>query len=143
MTEVRFHFNVPDRLGYTCRLLRKALRAASKVAVTGAPPLLGELDRQLWVFEPNEFVPHLRLLADQRPTPAHRHTPVWLVDDATAALHLPVLVNLGHEPPRGFESYERLIEVVSHDAGDREAARRRWKHYAARGYAVASHEVAA
>ena len=24
MTEVAFHFNVPDRLAYTCRLVRKA-----------------------------------------------------------------------------------------------------------------------
>ena len=25
MTEVAFHFNAPDKLGYACRLLRKAV----------------------------------------------------------------------------------------------------------------------
>ena len=25
MTEVDFHFNAPDKLGYACRLLRKAV----------------------------------------------------------------------------------------------------------------------
>ena len=30
MTEVQFHFNVPDRLVYACRLLRKALRSGAR-----------------------------------------------------------------------------------------------------------------
>ena len=35
MTEVEFHVNVPDRLQYACRLLRKACRKGVRVAVTG------------------------------------------------------------------------------------------------------------
>jgi DNA polymerase-3 subunit chi len=38
--------------------------------------------------------------------------------------------------PEGFERFERLIEVVSLDEADRLRARDRWKHYAARGYAI-------
>ena len=144
MTEVQFHVKVGDRLGYTCRLLRKALRKGTKVAVTGAPGLLAELDRALWTFDAGEFLPHLRLAAGAAPSAQHRHTPLWLVDDARGAEHLPVLVNLAnldHEPPRGFESFERLFEVVSDDAAELAAGRRRWKHYAGRGYAVAMHEA--
>jgi DNA polymerase-3 subunit chi len=54
-----------------------------------------------------------------------------------------VLVYLGDEPAEGFESYARLIEIVSTDEAEREAARRRWKHYAARGYAIQKHEAGA
>jgi len=143
MTEVLFHVNVADRMGYTCRLLRKALRLGQGVAVTGEADVLAELDRQLWVFEQHEFLPHVRLPAGAAPGAVHHHTRLWLVDDPMAAAHLPVLVNLGLDAPPGFASYERLIEVVSADAEELAAGRRRWKHYQTRGYSVTKHEVAA
>jgi len=37
--------------------------------------------------------------------------------------------------------FERLVEIVSTDDGDRAAARARWKHYASRGYQIEKHEV--
>lgn len=143
MTEVSFHFNVPDTLGYACRLLRKATRQGSRVTVTGDGTTLAGLDRVLWSFDPIEFIPHLLLGGRQAPAERLRATPVCLVEDLGAALHHDVLVNLGAEPPRGFESFARVIEIVSTDADDRHAARQRWKHYASRGYAIVKHEVGA
>jgi DNA polymerase-3 subunit chi len=143
MTEVSFHFNVPDALGYTCRLLRKAMRQGARVTVTGAPPTLGGLDRALWSFDPIEFVPHLLVRRGESVAPRLRATPVCLAEDLSGALHHDVLVNLGSEPPVGFESYARLIEIVTTDDDERAAARTRWKHYASRGYAIDRHEVAA
>lgn len=147
MTEVSFHFNAAEPLGYTCRLLRKAWRSGSRVAVTGPAATLGELDRQLWTFDPHEFLPHARLAAGSAPGPLHRRTPLWLVDDAgDAALAsgaFGVLVNLGAEPVPEADRFARLIEVVSTEPGERDAARRRWKHYAAGGHAVTGHDVGA
>lgn len=141
MTEVSFHFNVPDAMHYACRLLRKATRQGSRVTVTGQGATLTALDRALWVFEPTEFIPHLVLRPGAAPAERLRATPVCLVEDPAQALHHDVLVNLGAEPPRGFESFERVIEIVSTDEADRAAARLRWKHYSARGYAIVRHEV--
>jgi DNA polymerase-3 subunit chi len=144
MTEVQFHFNVPDRLAYACRLLRKALRSgASGVAVSGPSATLSRLDRLLWTFDPQEFLPHVLLRGADAPPPRLRRTPIWLVERAEQGAHHPVLVHLGDEPAVGFESFGRLIEVVSTDAEEREAARRRWKHYAGRGYEIRKHEVGA
>src|SRR5689334_11572705 len=135
MTEVHFHFNVPDRLLYACRLLRKALRTgASGVAVTAPLVTLSRLDRTLWTFDALEFIPHLLLRAGESLAPRLKRTPIWLVERAEQGDHHPVLVHLGEEPAVGFESFNRLIEIVSTDAEEREAARRRWKHYAGRGY---------
>ena len=143
MTEVTFHFNVPDRPGYTCRLLRKATRSGAQVVVTAPAGELAGLDRLLWTFDPIEFLPHV-LQRRGTPVPAHlRTTPVWLTEDPADAVHHQVLVNLGREVPQGFESFERVIEIVSGDEHDRQAARLRWKHYAARGYSIQKHEVAA
>ena len=143
MTEVTFHFNVPDRSGYACRLLRKATRSGAQVVVTAPARDLVGLDRLLWTFDPIEFLPHV-LLRRGAPLAAHlRTTPVWLTEDPAEAMHHQVLVNLGREVPHGFESFERVIEIVPADDEERLAARLRWKHYAARGYAIQKHEVTA
>jgi DNA polymerase-3 subunit chi len=55
--------------------------------------------------------------------------------------HHQVLVNLGGSVPAGFESFERVIEVVTLDDADRQAARGRWKHYADRGYSITRHDL--
>ncbi len=143
MTRVSFHFNVPQRLVYACRLLRKATRQNARVTVTGEARALDELDRALWSFEPTEFIPHVRLHEGETLSERLRETPVCLTVDPARAPHHGVLVNLGLEPPAGFESFERLIEIVSTDEADRTAARARWKHYAARGYEIEKHEVEA
>ena len=142
MTEISFHFNVPDRTAYACRLLRKALRKGAKIVVTGAPPVLADLDRALWSFDPLEFVPHVTLRPGQELAQRLRTTPVWLTADLAQAGHRDVLVNLHDEAPAGFESFARVIEIVSSDEHDRTTARQRWKHYATRGYAIERHEVA-
>ncbi|MEO5696833.1 MAG: DNA polymerase III subunit chi [Burkholderiaceae bacterium] len=143
MTEVHFHFNVPDRTHYTCRLLRKATRLGNKVVVTGPADVLARLDRELWTFDPIEFVPHL-MPRDDQPVPERlRATPVWLLEDASDAPHHEVLVNLGQDQPAGFESFTRVIEIVSAEESDRIAARQRWKHYTQRGYPIDRHQVAA
>ena len=140
MTEVAFHFNIPDKLGYACRLLRKAVAKGSKVVVTGEPGLLRDLDVALWTFAPLEFLPHCR---GEGSAPAVLSaSPVVLAETPAAAPHQQVLVNLGASIPDGFERFERLIEVVTEDEADRRQARQRWKHYAERGYPITRHDRA-
>jgi DNA polymerase-3 subunit chi len=141
VTEITFHFNVPDRAQYACRLLRKATRQRARVAVTGDSSVLSALDRQLWDFDPVEFIPHLHIQAGQHVAERLRATPVWLMDTLGDGEGHDVLVNLGSEPPVGFESYVKLIEIVSTSDDDRAAARSRWRHYAKRGYPIVRHEV--
>ncbi len=143
MTEISFHFNVVNLTGYACRLLRKAMRQGSGVAVTGPEPLLVELDSELWTFAPAEFVPHA-WVADSGSVPASLHdTTVWLAPDPAEAPVHAALVNMGETVPRGFESFGKLIELVSTAEHVRSAARERWKGYARRGYAIVPHEASA
>ncbi len=142
MTEVQFHVNVPDSVHYACRLLRKALRKGVRLAVTGPAATLAELDRALWVFEADEFLPHVSV-HDVTLTAAQQRAPVWLVEDAIHGTAMPVLVNLGAPVTASFEAYPRVIEIVSADDDDRVAGRQRWRDYLARGCAPLKHEVAA
>lgn len=140
MTEVAFHFNVPGKLGYACRLLRKAAASGSKVVVTGEPELLRALDAELWTFSALEFIPHCH--ASSADSQVLEASPVVLSESARGTPHQQVLVNLGARVPEGFERFERLIEVVTQDEGDRQLARTRWKHYADRGYAITRYDLA-
>lgn len=138
MTEIAFHFNASDKLDYACRLLRKAVASGARVVVTAEPPALQQLDVALWTFSALEFVPHCTA---QAAPDVLACSPVVLTRVPSAAQHHRVLVNLSDDVPDGFERFERLIEVVSGDDADRQAARRRWKHYADRGYAIVRHDV--
>lgn len=141
MTEVAFHFNAADKLGYACRLVRKAVGSNAQVVVTGDAALLGQLDVALWTFQPLEFIPHCR--APGAPAAVLQASPVVLTEAPREAPHHDVLVNLGQAVPDGFEAFERLIEVVTSDDADRQQARQRWKHYAARGYNITRHDLGA
>ena len=141
MTEVAFHFNAPDKLGYVCRLLRKAYGTGSRVVVTGEEELLRDLDIALWSFSPLEFLPHCHGAAQGQRVQAR--SPIVLAPSPRSAPHQQVLVNLGGSVPEGFERFERLIEVVTGQTDDRQLARRRWRHYADRGYGIEQHDLGA
>jgi DNA polymerase-3 subunit chi len=139
MTEIAFHFNVPNKLLYGCRLLRKVYSSGASVVVTAEPGLLAELDQLLWSFSATDFVPHGRPGAGES-SPAE--APVLLAESLKACAGYSILVNLGQTVPLEFERFERLIEVVSQGEEDRLAARSRWKHYTDRGYAMKRHDLA-
>ena len=69
-------------------------------------------------------------------------TPVLRTESLAACGHHDVLVNLGQSIPPEFEGFERFIEVVAEDHEDVLAGRKRWKHYATRGYALKKHDRA-
>ena len=49
--------------------------------------------------------------------------------------------SLNKDIAQGFESFDRVIEVVTLEDGDRQSARQRWKHYADRGYNIVRHDL--
>ncbi len=143
MTEVAFHFNVPQYLPYACRLLRKATQAKAQVTVVAHEADLKALDTQLWSFDPGLFLPHCLWDA---PEHVRARSPIVLTTASALAAspHRDVMVHWGAEmPPLGFESYARLIELVSTEEAERVNARVRWKHYAERGYPMTRYDVAA
>ncbi len=139
MTEVAFHFNMPDKTLYMCRLLRKAVAQGAQVAVSGDDSSLLQLDQALWSFSATDFVPHCRGDGDARIKGA---TPVVLTETVQDAGHHDVLLNLHAQVPAGFERFARVIEVVGDDASEREDSRARWKYYQSRGYAIVRHDLA-
>lgn len=138
MTRIDFHSNVPDKLAYACRLVRKARAGDFRVVVLAADrPSLTALDEALWTFSGLDFLPHVTA-----GDPLATGTPVILTDTDQAELpHHQILINLSATTPANFARFERMFEIVSADEADRLAGRERYRYYQQRGYPL-THYVA-
>jgi DNA polymerase-3 subunit chi len=144
MNTVEFHHGMTDKLSYACRLLRKAYKSGAGVLVTGDANTLKALDRQLWVFDEQEFLPHVLAMPGQDMPLRLHDTPVWLAPhgaDTDVPGQRSILVNLGPGMPDQPERFERLFEIVSLEPHDRQLGRQRWKRYEALGLQIQPHEV--
>ncbi len=139
--QVAFHTGVAHPLDYACRLLRKAHRQAVRAWVTAPEATLTELDKALWTFEPQEFVPHVTVRSANL-SGAQKRAPLWL---STAARTLPgapdVVVNLGADAPQASAPWARLIEIVPEEGEWLAAARQRWRQYEQWGWAITHHRA--
>ncbi|SEA05703.1 DNA polymerase III subunit chi [Variovorax sp. YR216] len=135
MTEIDGHYNMPDKVSYACRLLRKAVGAhGARLVVMADQATLDAIDQSLWALQPTEFIAHCRS-GDEAHVVAR--SPVVLAESGTTSLpDRPILVNLGAELPARFERFERLIDIVGSEDADKQAGRTRWRHYKDRGYAI-------
>ncbi|MEJ6008029.1 DNA polymerase III subunit chi [Paucibacter sp. AS339] len=141
MTEVAFYTGVPDRLAYLCRLLRKAQQSGARIGVCGSPAVLQRLDLALWEFEASEFLPHLLLSEEPADQALLDATTILLTPNIASLPHRELLLNLGMEMPEGFDQFQRVLEVVSTEAEQVQAGRRRYKQYEALGHSVKHHKV--
>lgn len=141
MTEVEFHTGVADRIGFACRLLRKAYRRGVRVLVTAPSEDLAALDRALWIFEERDFVPHVRMPG--APAPVAARTPIWLATQVGAAGAPGVVLNLGADAPEDLSTLDRLIEVVGNEPDDTERGRGRWRGYKQAGLQIRHHAASA
>lgn len=141
---VDFHTGVDEVTTYACGWLRKALRAGARVRVEGDPLALDLLDKALWTFDAQEFLPHLRLRAQDRVPEALWSTPVWLADPGTelpeGAAAPDLLLRI--QPQHAWDATrpQRLVEIVGTDRDELREARTRWRTYQARGWQTAHHE---
>lgn len=150
MARVDFHSQVADKLAYCCRLVRKVLAsspesdALRRVVILGNDDLLAKLDKLLWNFSGEDFLPHC--FADNEAAPI---TPIVLAsfwdDELFATLpHADVLIHLGQEFMPNVstlvERFPRLIEVVSLEQKDLLAGRERYKQYRTMGYELHNHD---
>jgi len=138
VTRIDFHSNVPDKIAYACRLVRKARAADCRVVLFAQDRRqLGLLDQMLWTFSEQDFLPHV--MAEDALAAI---TPIVLTDSATATLpHHQILINLSTSTPDHFTEFERMFEIVSSEDADRSAGRERYRFYQQHGYPL-THFVA-
>jgi len=138
--KLEFHTGLADKLTFACRLVRKAQLAGARMAVCGDAGTLDRLDTLLWTLDVDSFVPHVRAKRGAAPRPGWDRTPIWLVDDASAAPDRSLLINLGPALAAGWEGFERVIELVGDAPEDARAGRERWRAYEQAGHVALHHQ---
>jgi len=138
MTHVEFYSNAESRLQAACQLVAKAFQQRLRVVIYAPDENLARgIDKLLWTFQAIGFIPHCM---------AHhataRETPVVISGDNAEMPHHQIMLNLHADSPPMFGRFERLIEVVGCDEGDRKLARIRYRHYRDRGYEISHHDLA-
>jgi len=119
-----------------CELARKASDAGLPMLVLCASAAQAEeLDDLLWSFDPDAYVAHQIVGADED----EDEVPVLIAAPEHDVPLRPLVLNLRDAPvPEGFE---RVLEVVPADASARGPLRERWKQYVASGVDVAKHDM--
>jgi DNA polymerase-3 subunit chi len=119
-----------------CELARKACDAGLPMLVLCASAAQAEqLDDLLWSFDPDAYVPHQIVGADED----EEEVPVLLAAPEHDTGLRPMVLNLRDAAvPDGFE---RVLEVVPADDSARGPLRERWKQYVARGIDVKKHDM--
>lgn len=137
MTQIDFYTHVRDKQQFACKLSAKVLGQGLRVLIlTSDEGAAARLDQMLWRIPATGFLPHCRARS-----PLSEVTPVIVDHDPGELPHDQVLLNLGDARPVFFSRFQRLIEIVTTDGADREAARERFRFYRDRGYEIRSHDM--
>jgi DNA polymerase-3 subunit chi len=126
VTRVDFHTNISDKLGYACRLARKAYSNRAKLVLLAEDAVqAAALDQALWTLSDTDFLPHV-MAGD----PLAAETPIIVTVNEEAELpHFDMLINLTRRQPAGFERFARVFEIISTDVDDAAAGRQRYVAY--------------
>lgn len=137
MTRIDFYRYADDKLRFACRLATKAFSQSSRVVVYSPDAgVLADFDRSLWTWQATGFVPHCFA-----GSPLAAETPIVLTSSGDALPHHDVLLNLGDEWPPFFSTFDRVLEIVASDEGDKERARERYAFYKKRGYDIKVNDI--
>lgn len=137
MTRIDFYFNAPNKVDVARKLALKAFRSNSHVFLyTQDEGFARDLDAYLWSAVQLSYLPHVNCKH-----PLAAKTPVLIGSDATFVTQADVLINLDAEIPDWFSRFTRVLEIVSVDQQDREAARLRYRYFQERGYSLIKHDL--
>jgi DNA polymerase-3 subunit chi len=141
MTRVDFYVlhdgSGENRQHYACRLTDKAYRQGRRVYIhTGTPGESQLLDRLLWTFRDQSFVPH-GVTGNTDPD----LTPVIIGDQEPPPQADDVLINLSPQIPSFFSRFQRVAEIVDQQQEVKRASREHYRFYRDRGYPLETHEL--
>jgi DNA polymerase-3 subunit chi len=142
MTKVRFYILATTdplvRQQFACRLAEKAYLQGHQVFIHTEDQNQSEaMDKALWAFRPDSFVPHQILAMDSK-----IEAPVLISHENTAPPKLmDVLINLNPVQPLFFSQFERLAEIINGDEEVKKQGRVRYQFYKDRGYHLDTHQI--
>lgn len=117
-----------------CKITEKAYKQGHKIYIhTDSEQQTLSMDKLLWTFRGGSFIPHNTVSQDDEKVPVligHEAEPQCVPD---------VLINLSHEVPDFFSRFERIAELITEDAEQKQKGRERYKFYRDHGHELRNH----
>jgi DNA polymerase-3 subunit chi len=120
------------------KLLRKVHAAGKRAVVLLPAETVSQINQALWTHDEAEFLPHA---THADPDWVQSRSPLLLTPELGDVAGRSVLINMQPDLPDGLDRFERVLELVTLQDDDRQAARHRWKHYTQAGYAIEQFDV--
>jgi DNA polymerase III subunit chi len=122
---------------FVCRLIEKAYKAQHRIyLLTGSASQSVELDKLLWTFRNEGFVPH-ELASDRNNDAA----PIIIGHEQPDTRYSDLLVNLSTMKPANLQQFARIIEVIDASENIRNTGRQRFSDYRAAGLIPETHKI--
>lgn len=128
-----------QQLIFTAKLSHKIWKLGHKIFIqTTDQGQAVQLDKIMWTYSQNSFLPHSIINDDQPPPP---ETPILISNKLEHNKDFPVLINLDSDAPATNKSFERLVEVVSNQSDFLDQARTRYRFYQSQNYKIDTHNI--
>ncbi|GAW87627.1 DNA polymerase III subunit chi [Bathymodiolus platifrons methanotrophic gill symbiont] len=126
------------RQAFACKLAEKAFRLGFKTYIlTKSMQQAQQMNRLLWTFRSSSFVPH-EIYQDILPGTANaviigtrQAPPPWQ--------H--TLINLSEHCPEDISQSEQIFELLDNDETQKQAGRKRYRHYQTLGITPNTHKM--
>lgn len=92
------------------------------------------LDDLLWQQPENRFIPHTRVSVDPK-----IDVRTWIATGTDQVREAQLLINLTHDKPHKFDSYDRIFEIVA--KSNTEESREKYRFYRSRGCELDTYEI--
>lgn len=137
MTQVDFYI-VPEAnpFIFLCRLTEKIYRLGRKIYIHAEEEDALKIDELLWQAEPSSFIPHQLMGESASPPP-----PVQIGFGTPRLIAHDVLINVAHQVPDFFHTFQRIIEIVPQNDRIKEYTRNHYRLYQQQGLSIQSHNL--
>ena len=140
-TNVLFHhfesIERKDFLVYVCKLIEKGYKQnINPIFIkTNTQKQAEELDKILWTFRQESYVPHALVDKDNNTQPVQIGWVDNEIEDAEA------IINLSDGMPDTSNHLKKIHEIIENIDEKKEKARERWKKYKSIGFNIKAHKV--
>ena len=140
MTRVTFYLldqDGPEADYFACRLAYKAWRGGLPVHIhTSDEKHCQSMDRLLWEWKEDCFLPHARAGSDFPP-----ETPVTIGFQAPDSQEHRLLINLDSEVPDFFSDFIRVCEIVIDHPDQKQVSRNKFRTFRQQGITPETHTI--
>jgi DNA polymerase-3 subunit chi len=130
-----------DRMHFACRLIEKAYKAKHIIyLLTGSVSQSAEVDKLLWTFRNEGFVPH-EVAGDSTQDSNSTAAPIIIGHEQPDATHSDLLVNFSAVKPANLHQFKRFFDVFDASENFRNTGRQRFSDYRAAGLMPETHKI--